>query len=828
MKYNFLVNNTLRRKENEENSCWKSREEEEKTMKRKVEKAGIVIVVLLMSMTLTADVPLACSSPGQIFIEGVFQPVQVVWQDDPLYPPNDMINQGAEWLANFSMVNGKNTFLFGTLNDLDGNRSTIDLWFSDLDLPPGIDYFVIVISVVPAGKPGTVIYVSSLFTIPRGGYTIVSLPAPIPIPPFIFQAGPGQYKIKLETVITPSVNQIIVNVKVVDTKPLKLIYFPYYFEGDRTAQGVVLPNGKPLTDMVRESKAFVLGTYPLWQVITRTNPLSGPEPNPPPFPNDNEAEKYLVGTMKKFQDFAAIVQGDTGITTQAVVVVPDYNSATSRLWSNKWYHDMESPGGAFIPSRMPNVVFVELGYWTTVAHEITHNILDVDHSDNRANGYWVDAQVDRNNRLDLMHALGYPDNTKFYQNKTLRWIKKRAKDNNATTVRDTRSSFEDLMNFFRIGKDPEALVVRGQIFKNGTVALDDWYRFSESLPNLELGTAGNYSVVMLDSMGYELGRVGFNATYVLEFGDLEPPKLVETDVCPFSFIIPWISGTTVIQIRNATENVLATRNVSVYSPSVSVTYPNGGEVLTPGLHTITWTADDWDGDPLSYAILYSDNNGTDWFPLDMDLVDTSYAVNVTNFLGGKNYLIKVIATDGVNTGEDVSDETFEVKTHEIAVSDVTPSKTVVGQGFRCQVNVTVQNPGYYAEDFNVTAFTNTTVIGTQTVYSLPSETSTTITLTWNTTGFAKGNYTIWAYAWPASGEADTTDNIHGDGWVKVTVPGDVTGEGLCDMQDIAILVDKFLAEPKDRRWDINCDVNDDLIIDMADISLAIDNFLKDP
>jgi hypothetical protein len=37
-----------------------------------------------------------------------------------------------------------------------------------------------------------------------------------------------------------------------------------------------------------------------------------------------------------------------------------------------------------------------------------------------------------------------------------------------------------------------------------------------------------------------------------------------------------------------------------------------------------------------------------------------------------------------------------------------------------------------------------------------------------------------------------------------------------------------LAEPKDPRWDVNCDVNDDHIIDMADISIAVDNFLKDP
>jgi parallel beta-helix repeat protein len=39
-----------------------------------------------------------------------------------------------------------------------------------------------------------------------------------------------------------------------------------------------------------------------------------------------------------------------------------------------------------------------------------------------------------------------------------------------------------------------------------------------------------------------------------------------------------------------------------------------------------------------------------------------------------------------------------------------------------------------------------------------------------------------------------------------------------------LLIDKFLAEPGDPRWDVNCDVNDDGIIDMADISTAIDHF----
>lgn len=792
------------------------RGEMEKKMRLKT-RLQVLGSVLILSIACVSFVPLAGSSPGQIHIEGVFQPVQVVWQDDPLYPPNDMIYLGdSSWLANFSMVYRKNTFLFGTLNDLDGNRSTIDIWLYDLDAPPGFDFFMIEISVWPPGMLGTVIYVSSVFTIQRGGVKIVSLVAPIPIPPFIFQAAPGLYSIRLRTIITPSVNQIIVYTKVVDTRPLTLIYYPLAFQGDQGAQGVVLPTGINLNNMVRESSAFVLGTYPLrepeWGGLkTASQPLFGPTPNPPGATLD-----HLVSIMRAKQRSAAMIQAGTGQLTQAVVVVPDYFNTTSQLWANRWYN-LRSPGGAFIPSNMPNVVYVELGYWQTVAHEITHNILNVRHSDNRANGYWVNRRIDQVNKLDLMHALPFPANLVFHQNNDVRWIKKRAIDNNLTTVRDIPSSFENLLNFFRVGADPEVLMVSGQIFKNGTVSLDDWYRFPEGLPNLELGTAGTYSVVMLDSIGQELGRTGFNATFVFELGDLEPPELVEVDVSPFTFIIPWISGTNTIQIRDAAENVLACRYVSANPPSVSVTFPNGGEVLTPGIYTITWTANDLDGDPLRYAILYSDNNGTNWLPLAMDLEETSYTWNVTDFLGGKNYLMKVIATDGVNTGEDVSDGTFVVKTHDIAVSDVTPSKTVVGQGYSVNINITVQNLGYYSENFNVTAYTNTTIITTLTNITLTSGNSTTITFTWNTTGFAKGNYTIWAYAWPVLGETDTVDNRKQDGWVLISIYCDINGDGIVDISDILDTALAFGSTPGQPRWNPNCDLNDDGIIDISDI-----------
>jgi hypothetical protein len=161
--------------------------------------------------------------------------------------------------------------------------------------------------------------------------------------------------------------------------------------------------------------------------------------------------------------------------------------------------------------------------------------------------------------------------------------------------------------------------------------------------------------------------------------------------------------------------------------------------------------------------------------------------------------------------------------HDVAVTNVTSSKTVVGQGYSASINITVENQGDYTETFNVTLYANETSIELQTI-TLTNGSSTTLTFAWNTSGFAKGNYSITVCTTPVPGEIYTADNNCTGGLVAVTIPGDVTGEGLCDMQDISMLIDNFLVAPP--AWNPNCDVNDDLTIDMADISLAIDHFMQ--
>jgi parallel beta-helix repeat protein len=124
--------------------------------------------------------------------------------------------------------------------------------------------------------------------------------------------------------------------------------------------------------------------------------------------------------------------------------------------------------------------------------------------------------------------------------------------------------------------------------------------------------------------------------------------------------------------------------------------------------------------------------------------------------------------------DETNDEAFKtinvyLPIHGVAVTQVTPHETVIMQGYPMPINVTVENQGDYTETFNVTTYASTTAIETQEI-TLASKSSTTIVFTWNTTGFATGNYTVWAYAEPVAGETYIGDNSYVGGTVQVKAP----------------------------------------------------------
>jgi len=176
--------------------------------------------------------------------------------------------------------------------------------------------------------------------------------------------------------------------------------------------------------------------------------------------------------------------------------------------------------------------------------------------------------------------------------------------------------------------------------------------YPNGAPDLYPGTAGNYSIVCFDNQGQVLTQVGFNITFSM-FAGLP----TEFEATGFAFTMPYPSGTVKILITNQSKTV-GQRIVSNNSPTVRVLYPNGGEIPR-GLTEISWEANDLDGDKLTYAVMYSGDRGASWQPLVIDLLDTKYIWN-TNSIHSEGYLVRVVASDGINTAMDESDSFFTI------------------------------------------------------------------------------------------------------------------------------------------------------------------------
>jgi len=165
-----------------------------------------------------------------------------------------------------------------------------------------------------------------------------------------------------------------------------------------------------------------------------------------------------------------------------------------------------------------------------------------------------------------------------------------------------------------------------------------------------------------------------------------------------------------------------------------------------------------------------------------------------------------------------------VAVHDLAVTAMTPLKTIVGHTYPDEINVTTKNLGGYTEIFNLTLYVNATIIGTINNIVVESATAITNTFIWNTTSYANGNYTLSAYAWPVAGETDTSNNLLVGGWVVVTIPGDLNGDGTVNILDAIQLSNAFLSTPGTPNWNSNADINGDGVVNILDAILLSNDF----
>src|SRR2546427_538944 len=123
-------------------------------------------------------------------------------------------------------------------------------------------------------------------------------------------------------------------------------------------------------------------------------------------------------------------------------------------------------------------------------------------------------------------------------------------------------------------------------------------------------------------------------------------------------------------------------------------------------------------------------------------------------------------------------------THDVAVTSFDVGDTTIRAGAKALVGVGVRNSGEIGEkDFNVTLSSNNTIIGQQTVPSLPIEAVLSLSFTWNTSQVRPGNYVLTVVAGPVKGQAissntrtigvsviDGRESLPSDGFAGLVLP----------------------------------------------------------
>jgi len=254
------------------------------------------------------------------------------------------------------------------------------------------------------------------------------------------------------------------------------------------------------------------------------------------------------------------------------------------------------------------------------------------------------------------------------------------------------------------------------------------------------------------------------------------------------------------------ENIVTSNNQAIYiiNSRDNLIYHNSF-IDNAFQATVSNSTNIWD-----YGYPSGGNYWSDYTGIDM------YSGPYQNETGSDGILDDPYIIDANNTDKYPLSKPYPWGLHDIGVTSLTTSKTVVGQGYNLTISTMMFNYGNSTENFNLTVYANATIIYETTV-NLTSRNSTTITLAWNTTSLTKGYYTIRVYAEPVPGETDTTDNTFVYGLITVTIPGDVDGDFDVDIYDVVKITSIYGSTRSDPEFNPNSDLDDDGEITIYDV-----------
>ena len=233
----------------------------------------------------------------------------------------------------------------------------------------------------------------------------------------------------------------------------------------------------------------------------------------------------------------------------------------------------------------------------------------------------------------------------------------------------SKFKYEGLMDFFQTGggvagtvagtvRTDRLLVVGSIDLGSGEVRLQPLLLLPDA-EEVKIRVPGPYAIVLRDAGGAELARYPFtpDESIVDPPGDQAPPP-EEPQLLLINEVVPYVEGTTRVDIEGP--GIMHSVTAGPNPPSVTLLSPNGGEVLDQPTVAVSWTAEDPDGDPLTFALQYSKDDGATWELVAQNLEGSSVEIDSLNVSRTDAGRFRVLANDGIHTGSDESDGTFTV------------------------------------------------------------------------------------------------------------------------------------------------------------------------
>ena len=209
---------------------------------------------------------------------------------------------------------------------------------------------------------------------------------------------------------------------------------------------------------------------------------------------------------------------------------------------------------------------------------------------------------------------------------------------------------------------------------------------------------GDYSLELHDSSGNTLRSISFETFG--SFSEVIDGKTKTTE--HFAFWINDPPGYDSIAVTKSGQT-LTTIQVSTNSPTISITKPVAGQQVTNNSIEIAWTANDPDGDDLTYAVMYSTDGGETYRPIAIGYDKTSLNLNLASIPGSSEARFIVSVSDGINSTF-ASSPIVSTPQHAPEIEIVAPTSGAVVTGGQSFI---LSAEGYDLEDGNLprSAFT---------------------------------------------------------------------------------------------------------------------------